>query len=352
MVLEYPEFRGDFPSVSVQLAERHAIAGKIRYGVFGAGNFARMVLLPAIQKNNSFDAVSICSGKGVSAATTGKTAGFEKATSSEADLFDDDSLNVIFSITRHDQHASHVIQAIESKKHIFVEKPLCLTLDELRRIEAALLSADEYRSMIMVGFNRRFAPSVLLLKEFLKGTTEPLAVSIRFNAGQIPDDHWTQNDEIGGGRIIGEACHAIDLATFLVGSNPVRVYAESVALQSPSKVSDDQAFITLRHANGSISSIGYLAGGDKAFPKERVEVIGGNRIGVIDDYKSLTTCIGGKIVTKKMTMDKGHQREIDEWALGLKSGNWPIAWDELRSVSAASILAARSLREGIPFQID
>ena len=205
--------------------------------------------------------------------------------------------------------------------------------------------------MVMVGFNRRFAPSVQLMKQFLQGTDQPLAVSIRFNAGQIPEDHWTQNDEEGGGRIIGEACHAIDLATYLVGSVPVRVYAESVALPS-AEVSDDQAFITLRHANGSISSIAYLAAGDKAFPKERIEVIGGGRVAVIDDYKQLTTCKGGKLDTKKLQMDKGHQGEIVAWGKSLQTGDWPISWVELRAVSAASILATRSLREGVACSID
>jgi predicted dehydrogenase len=160
-------------------------------------------------------------------------------------------------------------------------------------------------------------------------------------------------DEVGGGRIIGEACHAIDLATFLAGSRPVRVYAESVGDAGSTKVTDDQCFITLRHANGSVSSIGYLAGGDKAFPKERVEVFGGGRVAVIDDFRAVTTCSGGKTThSKKWGQDKGHHAEIEAFAAALSAGGpSPIPWDDVRAVSLASILAVQSLREGIPFEI-
>jgi predicted dehydrogenase len=204
----------------------------------------------------------------------------------------------------------------------------------------------------MVGFNRRFAPAVATLKEFFAGSVEPLTVSFRFNAGDIPSDHWTQDELEGGGRLIGEACHAIDLVTYLVGAEPVRVFAESVANPTPGSISDDRCFMTMRHANGSVSNIAYLAGGDKAFPKERIEVIGGGRVGVIDDFRSVTLCQSGKVRTEKFKLDKGHRAEIAAWAEHLSRGiEAPIPWSELYSTTLASILAVRSLREGDPITL-
>ncbi len=355
VVLEYPQWTMDRSkevarSRVIQFKHPASKGTRIRCGVLGAGNFAKMVLLPAIQKSQAFELVSLCSPSGLSARHIGAEAKFEKCTSEENEIFDDPSVQTVFSITRHDQHARHVLAAIRSGKSIFVEKPLCLTLEELREIDEALAGHD-HPAPIMVGFNRRFAPSVLKLKKFLGNSNAPWTVSIRFNAGDIPADHWTQDDAIGGGRIIGEACHAIDLATFLCGSPPIRVFAESILDTSSHRISDDQCFITLRHANGSISSIGYLAGGDKAFPKERIEVIGNGQVGVIDDYKLLTYCRRGKSQQEKFSMDKGHESEIVEWSRALAKGTAPIPWSELRAVTLATLLAVQSLREGVPFNL-
>ena len=188
-----------------------------------------------------------------------------------------------------------------------------------------------------------------MLKEFFASVDAPLTVSIRFNGGEVPADHWTQDELEGGGRIVGEACHGVDLATYLTGSLPIQVYAESVQRQASNSISDDQCFITIRHANGSISNIGYLSGGDKAFGKERVEVFGGGRVGVIDDYRSVTTCHNGKSKTLKSRMDKGHAAEIAflrECLLG--NATESIDWRELRATTLATILAVQSLREGVP----
>jgi predicted dehydrogenase len=173
------------------------------------------------------------------------------------------------------------------------------------------------------------------------------------NAGVLPPDHWTQDADVGGGRIIGEACHAIDLATFLVGSRPVRVFAESIGGTTAPMITDDQVFITLRHDNGSISNVAYLSGGDKAFPKVRVEVMGGGRVAVIDDFKWLTLVKNGKARRRKLGgQDTGHRAEVEAFAKAIREGgSWPISWAELRAVSIASILSVRSLREGVPFEI-
>ncbi|MBM4075067.1 MAG: hypothetical protein FJ267_05420 [Planctomycetes bacterium] len=352
VVIEYPvvtNIENDPPKLASQVRLRSSSrnSSSIRCGVLGAGNFARMVMLPAIQKCSQFEPKSICSAKGLTAVHAGTSAGFETAATDENTIFDDESIGCVFSLTRHDLHAAHVLRSIEKRKHIFVEKPLCLTLDELASIEAALGGAGDHAPLIMVGFNRRFSPAAQRIRDFFSTVSSPRSIMIRFNAGDIPADHWTQSDLVGGGRLIGEACHAIDLATFLAGAPPCRVSAESVVQEGPGTISDDQCFITLRHTNGSISSIGYLASGDKSFAKERIEVFGGGRIGVIDDFRSVTTSVNGKQHTEKMTQDKGHQREIQEWAKGISSSQSPISWNDIRAVTVASCLAVQSLREGV-----
>ena len=372
IVLEYPavEERAERRTIQLggksrRLAER-VYTGKPAIGVLGAGNFARMVLLPALKDCGKLQLATLCSAGGVSAAHVGTKLGFEQATTDEEALFADSNLSAIVSISRHDQHAGHVVKALRAGKHVFVEKPLCLTIDELLEIEGALVGVQASACLtqpegctptVMVGFNRRFSPAARQLKGFFSDVGVPLTISVRFNAGAIPAEHWTQDEVEGGGRIIGEACHGIDLATYLAGAPPVRVYAESVGrtggASGTPEITDDQCFITLRHANGSVSNIAYLAGGDKAFRKERVEVFGGGRVGVIDDFRSVTTTARGKTKSRKLgAQDKGHRAEIEAFADAVASGGtWPIPWEDLRGVTLASILAVRSLREGCAFDL-
>lgn len=321
-------------------------------GVLGAGNFARLVLLPLLEKSGKLHVAKICSAKGLSATHAAKSVSADVACSDEEEIFGDPQIGCVFSITRHDHHARHVIRAMETGKHIFVEKPLCISAEELYSIDEALQRCGSNPPMIMVGFNRRFSPAAQQIKEFFDGSNAPLTLSIRFNAGEIPADHWAQADGEGGGRIIGEACHAIDLATYLTGSLPRRIYAESIRVADSRSVSDDQCAILIRHDNGSVSSIGYYAGGDKAFPKERIEVFGGGRVGVIDDFRAVSLTRGGKTRRIKSAMRKGHAEEIESFARALSEGGpSPIRWPEIRAVSLAALMAVRSLREGVPIDL-
>ena len=249
------------------------------------------------------------------------------------------------------EHARQTVAAVKAGKHVFVEKPLALTVTELASVEDALEAAPG--RLLTVGFNRRFSPAARQVREFVAGVSAPLTVSVRFNAGAIPPDHWTQSAEEGGGRIIGEACHAIDLATYLVGSPPVRVFAESIGGPCAPRVTDDQCFITVRHLNGAVSSVAYLAGGDRALGKERVEVLGGGRMAVIVDFRTVVTSVGGRVRKKRSWgQNKGHKAELEAFVGAILGGGpAPIPWSELRAVSLAAILAVRSLREGVPFDI-
>jgi predicted dehydrogenase/threonine dehydrogenase-like Zn-dependent dehydrogenase len=356
ILLQYPGVSELPLSHGIELRQALTVSqGELGASVLGAGSFAKMTLLPVLNKIGKLRFRIICSAGGVSAVRSGEKFGFQVATSDEDEIFSDSQTNAIFIVTRHDQHARQVIKALKAGKHVFVEKPLCITLEELNELESAyqLLMTNDQLPLLMVGFNRRFSSPAKIVKDFFSMVNQPLTVSIRFNAGEIPPEHWTQDEVAGGGRIIGEACHAIDLATYLIGSLPVRVFAESIGGPSSPKMTDDQCFITMRHANGSISSVAYLGGGDKAFPKERVEVIGGGRIAVIEDFREVITCVNGKIKkTRLQKQDKGHRAEAEAFVRALVGGEGaPIPWEELRATTIASILAVRSIREGIAFEI-
>lgn len=349
ILLEYPELP---PSERTPRLQRRAAPpdGGLGIAVLGAGNFAKAVLLPALRKVGRFRPRLLCAGSGISSGQAAETFDFEVATADERLAYSDPEVKALFIATRHDQHARQVLDGLRAGRHVFTEKPLALTIEELAAIDAAMAGAGP---LLMVGFNRRFSPPVRTTRDWFSEVREPLTVSIRINAGALPKDHWTQSEEVGGGRIIGEACHSIDLAAYLTGSRPVRVFAESVGGPRAPAVTDDRCFITLRHANGSISSIGYLAGGDRSFGKERVEVTGGGRIAILEDFRELTTSVDGKVKKEKRWQpDKGHRAEIEAFAEALSAGGAsPIAWEELRAVSLASILAVRSLREGMPLDV-
>jgi predicted dehydrogenase len=359
IVLQYQESSDESP-ISIESSLRRSVrlhpahrTERPSVGVLGAGDFARLVLLPALRDCGKLRLSTLCTAGGLSAVTTGRNLEFEQATTDEDEIFDSPSIDAVVSITRHDLHARHVVRALEAGKAVFVEKPLCLSVDELTEIEQARDRRGDLPPLVMVGFNRRFSEAARVARKFFSDVSAPLTVSVRFNAGAIPADHWVHDEVEGGGRIVGEACHAIDLATFLVGSPVVRVFAESVGSFDAAVITDDQCFITLRHASGSLSSVGYLAGGDKSFPKERVEIIGGGRIAVIDDFRTVTTCTNGRIARRKMGgQDKGHSAEIAAFAKTLCEGGLPpIPWEEIRATTLASLLAVRSLREGTPLEV-
>jgi predicted dehydrogenase/threonine dehydrogenase-like Zn-dependent dehydrogenase len=354
IVLQYPQGEEWRPQRMLQLRRRSAARhdGQIAVGCLGAGNYARLTLLPAMRKHNIFQPQVLCSAGGLSAAHAGDRMGFTTATTDEDALLSSPDVDAVFVLTRHDHHARQVIKAIRSGKHVFVEKPLALTLAEIREIESAMQEAGENAPLVMVGFNRRFSEAARVARAHFEKVNAPLTIMYRFNAGEIPPDSWVQDLQIGGGRIIGEACHAIDLATFITGSEPVRVYAESIGGANAPEITDDQAFLTIRHANGSTSCIGYLAGGEKAMSKERIEVLGGGRMAIIDDFHSIQLGASGRVTTTKVR-GKGHEEELGAFARAISEGGpAPISWRDIRAVSVASMLAVQSLREGSPLVID
>ncbi|MGI9458902.1 MAG: bi-domain-containing oxidoreductase, partial [Pirellulales bacterium] len=349
VILQYPEVDSTRTLNTITIRSTKKVNDNIRIGVIGAGNFARLTMLPAIQRCSNVTFHSIASAHGMSAQNLGKQFGFSTVTTDESILLNDQNINSVFLLTRPNLHASQIISALRAGKNVFVEKPLAITAEELGEIEKTLLDLES-SPLLMVGFNRRFSPACRKVRNFFEDVSAPLTVSFRFNAGFLPKDSWVQNEIVHGGRIIGEACHAIDTATYLVNSPPVRVYAESVGGPNAPSITDDQCFITIRHANGSISSIAYLAGGDRIIPKERIEVLGGGRMAVIDDFREVSLASGGKLKKHKL-VGKGHLEEVEAFLDAVRLGKpSPIHWIEMKSVTIATILAVRSLREGIHFE--
>ncbi len=347
IVVEYGE--PSPPRRTIQFQAKPAAAGDLGVSMIGAGNFARLIMLPALSKMSGIAWRGMCTAKGVSAEATGRKNGFAFATTETDEIWRDAATSAVFIATRHDLHADLVIAALQAGKQVFVEKPLCISDEQLDRIEACVQELGAKCPILTVGFNRRFAPGTARLKEFFKDAA-PLSLSYRFSPGPIPKEHWTHDIEVGGGRLVGEACHAIDTCTMIAGSPPVRVFAESVGQTGGLETSDDRVFITVRHANGSVSSISYQAGGDKGFPPERIEVLGGGRSAVLDSWNDGELWANGKCDKFSGQKDKGHQSEFAAFLNACRSGGaWPISWNDLRGVTLSTIGAMRSLREGEPF---
>ncbi len=312
-----------------------AVGDQVRVAFIGAGGFTTRTLLPSLP-SDSVELRTIVSNQGVSAAHAAKKFGFRSVASDPATVLADEEVDALFITTPHHMHASMVCQGLAANKHVFVEKPLALDEDELRRVQ---LAAEEHPScMLMVGFNRRFSPHMQAMQQWLNATPTTKAIVITVNAGAIPADHWTQDPAVGGGRILGEACHFVDLARYLAGA-PIESTAGFAVGGNGGRLGDC-ASIHLGFSDGSIATIHYLSNGSKEFPKERVEVFAGSRVVVCDNFRK-TREIGGrgrKLSTRGQ--NKGHREELAEFVRALRSGDAsPIPLAELLEVTQATIEA-------------
>jgi predicted dehydrogenase/threonine dehydrogenase-like Zn-dependent dehydrogenase len=321
----------------------------IRLGFIGTGSFALTTLLPAIRKMNGIELSSACAANGSHAWHAAKKFGFRSCTTDEREILEDQSINTIAIATRHHLHAAQTIATIGAGKHVFCEKPLCLNETELRKIAAA---HEDASTLLMVGFNRRFAPFAIRMKDFLREAGEPLALNYRVNAGFLPADHWLNDPLQGGGRIIGEVCHFVDLLCFLTGSSVEEV--ETRSLPNPGRYSSDNVICSLRFADGSEGTISYLANGDKAFSKERLEVFGGGRVGILDDFRRLELFRGGKKQTfrSRLRQDKGHRGEWEAFAASiLNRSQSPIPFSGIVNTMMATFALEESRCLGRPVRV-
>ncbi|MEP9373752.1 bi-domain-containing oxidoreductase [Mesorhizobium sp. KR1-2] len=329
-------------TVSLVPAASGARAGKAAIGFIGSGNYATAVLIPAF-KVAGVRLVGIASNAGVSGLHAGLKFGFERTTTDVSAVLEDPDVNAVVVVTRHDSHADLVCRALGARKHVFLEKPLALLQDEIRAIEAARNAAvgAGFSPIVMVGFNRRFAPQVQKIKTLLDGASDPKSFVMTVNAGAIPATHWTQDHKVGGGRIVGEACHFVDLLRFLAGAP---IVSHHTALMKAG--TGDTATITLSFADGSIGVIHYFANGSKAFPKERLEVFSGGRILQLDNFRRLQG-FGwpGFSRLNLWRQDKGQRACAAAFVRALETGGVsPIVFDELLEVGRTAIEIAETCR--------
>jgi polar amino acid transport system substrate-binding protein len=343
IVLQYDpekplESRLEFPSKAAGKAKG------VRIGMIGAGGYAQKLLLPNF-KSNGAEFCSIATAQGLTARDVARQYGFSACVADADEVVSDKNANLIVIATRHDTHASLAQKALEQDKHVFVEKPLAMNDAEL---DGVLTAAANSSGRLMVGFNRRFSPSARAAKEFFVDRQTPLSILYRVNAGRIAKDSWIQDPVQGGGRIVGEVCHFIDLMHYLAGSVTTRVFAEAITSRNNDVTDVDSVFITLKFADGSNGTIAYLAEGDRSIPKERVEIAGGGKTFILDDFRRVSMHAGGKETVKKLvSQDKGQKDEVRAVCdTVLTGGDPPIELADLEATTRATFRILDSLRTG------
>ncbi|MCC6723565.1 MAG: bi-domain-containing oxidoreductase [Saprospiraceae bacterium] len=338
-LLKYPDNTQSL-SHTVQLKQHSFTGQKGVLGLIGAGNFTNAVVLPSLKKANAA-IKNIASANGLTGTLSAKKHGIAHSTTNNEDILNDPDIDAVVVTTRHNLHAKQVVAALNAGKHVFVEKPLALTYEELQSIEAAYQGSNK---TLTVGFNRRFSPFAQDAKKQLGAGNAPINVVATMNAGFIPAESWVQDMHSGGGRIIGEACHMIDLITFMTGS-----LVESVVMNAlgPSPAENtDNACILLRYANGSQGVINYFSNGSKSYSKERVEIYSQNRTIVVDNFRK-SHYYGFTKSGMSKTQDKGHNEQFSLFVERLRNGGpATIPFEEIMNTSKAAIACVQSLKEG------
>lgn len=336
ILINYPESIDRSDTVSTDLP-----TGKIKeakqtvVGFIGAGNFARSVLLPIFHKSD-LTLQGIASRSGLSSADLATKFAFQYNTTDYQRILDDQAINTVVIATRHDSHAELVIKALKAGKHVFVEKPLALSFEELEQIEQVY--SEHRQQVLMVGFNRRFAPQVKKMKELINQRQGPLCMTMVVNAGAVPADSWLHDPKVGGGRIVGEACHFFDLLMYLAGDKIVEV-DKIVAEATVKGSSEDMATISLKFADGSIGTVHYFSNGHKDLPKERLEIFCDGRVLLLDNFRELRGYgFRGFKHMKLRKQDKGHAAEVQAFIAAVQGkGPQPISWEEMKCVSQVGL---------------
>jgi len=348
ILIEYTSTGSKNTTISIQKSIQDGVKAKGNLAIIGAGNFTQAMILPCLKKTNAY-LHTIVSSKGVSGNHAARKFGIANSSTSISDVLLNKDIDTLVISTPHSTHAKYVCDALNSEKNVFVEKPLALNREELEQIKNIYHSNQHLQ--IMVGFNRRFSPLIARIKELLPNNNEPFNMTFVANAGFIPKNHWTQDPEIGGGRIIGEACHFIDLLAYICGSEIESVCASAMGI-NPDRNSDNVT-IMLKFKNGSNGTIHYFANGNKGYSKERLEVYQMGKIVILDNFKSLQG-FGFKGFSKKklFNQDKGHQAEFLSFVYAIQNGGAPlISFPSLYNSSLAAIAATESIDQGVWIQI-
>jgi len=343
VILRYPGPIDRSPAVRLK-SEPAPAAGRVSAGVIGAGNFANAVLLPALAATPA-RLVAVADLNGAAARSVARKWGAEQAGTDYRLILDDPEINTVFIAVGHHLHARFVCESLKAGKHVFVEKPLALNEEELEEIVNLYHSPLPIPHSLTVGFNRRFSPHTVRIKELLRGRSGPLCITMTVNAGEVPPEHWIQDPERGGGRIIGEGCHFIDLLAFLAGS-PVRTVAALMVGEGPA-VREDKTAVILSFADGSVGTINYFANGSKSYPKEILEVFTDGRVLRMNNFRSIRGYgFKGFKCFRTRRQDKGHRAEISAFVERVGDGGEPlIPLAESVNATRASFAAVLSARE-------
>ena len=338
------------PAVTVAVSKKTTTDGVARLGLIGVGNHVKDMLLPALKEIKSACISAVCSSRGVTAKHLAAKLESASCTTDPAALLADDIVDAVVIGTRHDSHGKLVLQALEAGKHVFVEKPLCLTWPELEAITAAQKARPEL--VLSVGFNRRFSAHMEKAKATFKARRDPLVMSYRVNAGAIAADHWIQDPAVGGGRIIGEACHFIDYLQCLAGAAITSVQAQAIG-QHSSQITEDQAIVTLTFEDGSLGTVIYAAGGEAGLSKERCEVLGAGTALIMDDFSQSEIYAGGRReVFKTRRRDKGFAQEMTAFIDAVTGkGAAPMSFEEIDRVTRATFYAVDSMKSRKAFTL-
>jgi predicted dehydrogenase/threonine dehydrogenase-like Zn-dependent dehydrogenase len=345
VILEYPDQpdRSKTVTIAKMASKATKAAGKVVAAMIGAGNFGKMVMAPALAKTNARLKCVVEQSNVAAARHVAQKYGFEQATTDADAVWDDNESNTVFIATGHSSHAALVCRALEAGKHVFVEKPLAMNVDEVKQI---INATEEHPDLqVMVGFNRRYSPHVQKIKELLAGRAEPLAMHFACNAGFIPPDVWVHDRELGGGRIIGEACHFMDLLAYVAGSPIVSV--ASMQMGQGVAVREDKMSIVLSFEDGSVGTVNYFGNGHKAYPKERMEVYSEGRILRLDNFRKLEGWGFAGFRRMKTGLDKGHAAEFKVFVDQIAAGRDAlIPMGQLVNTTLASFAAMTSASEG------
>jgi predicted dehydrogenase/threonine dehydrogenase-like Zn-dependent dehydrogenase len=329
-------------------------SGSIGMGVLGAGSFAQSTLLPALKAIPKVAFIGVCNATGPRSRNAAEKFGFSYCSNSESELLQDPKINAVLIATRHNLHASQSLAALQAGKAVFCEKPLCLNENELGALTRAVSvpANGNAAPLLMVGFNRRFAPMAVQMKKFVSDIHEPLVIHYRVNAGYIPADHWVNDPEQGGGRILGEVCHFVDFVSYLAGASPVEVQAQTVG--NLGQYSMDNVVASFKFANGSLGTIAYFANGDKSASKERVEVFGGGSVAILEDFRRLELVRNGRkqITRARWTQDKGHKDEMQAFVDALLGKTpAPMPFEQIVGSTLATLRLQNSCQTGQPLMV-
>lgn len=353
IVLDYDVEQPQEEVVRVRTKQTHVSSDHVGVGFVGAGNYASLHLIPHVQSHERAKLMGLVTATGMSAQQKADKFGFDYCTTDLQPLLEDDDVNAIFIATRHSTHAEFATRALEAGKHVFVEKPMVVTPDQLDALQETYEAAQgRTPTGLMVGLNRRFAPMVRELREALP-PGQPKQMIYRVNSGPIDVDSWLHRPEEGGGMLVGEMCHFIDLMQCVCRERPAEVYAQSLTLGRSDRADHDNLSITITFDGGSVGTLCYNTIGDSAAPKERLEVYGGGAVAVLDDFRRLEITQDGSTSTSRAwNQDKGQADQVVATLDGFRSqGRAPISFDELVTGMRAVFAAQRSLQEGEAIEV-